>query len=552
MLLARRSSDEENQDISRHTRNSSTEYSSQRASTRVLPSRRHQPPVSPPQKRLKLEEGFNMELSHEDKGFFDQIKLYLDNNRSYLEFLKCLNLFTCGILNLNELVALIHGFLGKNQDLFSAFKSFVGYTEKSASAPSAPSSFINTFSAPSHADIDLTKCKKIGSYRLLPKVCRNIPCSGRTQLCREVLNDFMVSCPTFASEDATFLSSKKNQYEEALFKCEDERYEMDLLIDGIEATIQVFLAVKCKMEKMEPSELEAFKLDYNLGGTSESIYRRILRKIYGEKANIIIDGIMNNPSNALAVVLPRLEQKHDEWKRAQREWNKIWRELHVKNHYRSLDHRGIDFKNSDKRNFSMKSIVSEIEAIHVEQQGKNINPNLSLRLDSKTNICHQEFYFKDVEVMQNVQQLIMSHISNSNYIGSGEKRALTKFIQNFIPDFFVYDKTFQNKLSSFITSVHELETADESGFSNSSQSKDKKDSEENPNGNPRLDVLLFSNNVIYAFFRLFQMAYSRLLQLKCLSTVLPEEQAKKRLNPVAQRLGIQKPLYGNFKSIYSI
>lgn len=43
-------------------------------------------------------------------------------------------------------------------------------------------------------------------------------------MCYEVLNDEWVSHPTWASEDAGFVSHKKNQYEEALHKCEEERF----------------------------------------------------------------------------------------------------------------------------------------------------------------------------------------------------------------------------------------------------------------------------------------------------------------------------------------
>lgn len=51
----------------------------------------------------------------------------------------------------------------------------------------------------------------------------NARCSGRDDLCNSVLNDQWVSHPTWASEEAGFVSHKKNQFEEALHKCEEER-----------------------------------------------------------------------------------------------------------------------------------------------------------------------------------------------------------------------------------------------------------------------------------------------------------------------------------------
>lgn len=40
-----------------------------------------------------------------------------------------------------------------------------------------------------------------------------------------MLNDTWVSFPSW-SEDSTFVSSKKTQYEEHIYRCEDERFEV--------------------------------------------------------------------------------------------------------------------------------------------------------------------------------------------------------------------------------------------------------------------------------------------------------------------------------------
>ena len=44
-------------------------------------------------------------------------------------------------------------------------------------------------------------------------------------VCLQVLNDTWVSFPSW-SEDSTFVSSKKTQYEEHIYRCEDERFEV--------------------------------------------------------------------------------------------------------------------------------------------------------------------------------------------------------------------------------------------------------------------------------------------------------------------------------------
>ena len=77
--------------------------------------------------------------------------------------------------------------------------------------------------------LDYSSCKRYGhSYRGLPKSYHPPRCSGRTTLCREVLNDTWVSFPSW-SEESTFVTSRKTQFEESIYRCEDERFEVCVL-----------------------------------------------------------------------------------------------------------------------------------------------------------------------------------------------------------------------------------------------------------------------------------------------------------------------------------
>lgn len=58
-------------------------------------------------------------------------------------------------------------------------------------------------------------------------------------------------------------------------------------------------------------------------GSSEVLHRKAIHRIYGDKAGDIIDGIKKNPVVAVPLVLRRLKSKDDEWKEAQRQFNKV-------------------------------------------------------------------------------------------------------------------------------------------------------------------------------------------------------------------------------------
>lgn len=61
--------------------------------------------------------------------FFERTRKRLNNKLAYTEFLRCLNLFSNEIISRQELIQLVHGFLGKHTDLFDWFKRFVGFRD---------------------------------------------------------------------------------------------------------------------------------------------------------------------------------------------------------------------------------------------------------------------------------------------------------------------------------------------------------------------------------------------------------------------------------------
>lgn len=58
-------------------------------------------------------------------------------------------------------------------------------------------------------------------------------------------------------------------------------------------------------------------------GSSEVIHRKAINRIYGDKSSDIIEGLKKNPVVAVPLVLRRLKAKDDEWREAQRQFNKV-------------------------------------------------------------------------------------------------------------------------------------------------------------------------------------------------------------------------------------
>jgi paired amphipathic helix protein Sin3a len=111
-------------------------------------------------------------------------------------------------------------------------------------------------------------------------------------MCREVLNDIWVSFPSWSSEDSSCVSSKKTQYEEFIYKTEDERFEvrhlfralltryrerylqLDIVIEVNKSAIENLEFIQRKMSRMRADDAARFRLDSSLGSSAPSLMRR--------------------------------------------------------------------------------------------------------------------------------------------------------------------------------------------------------------------------------------------------------------------------------------
>lgn len=368
-------------------------------------------------------------------AFFDKVRKALRSQEAYENFLRCIVVYNNEVISRSELVHLVTPFLGKYNELFKWFKDFIGHKESGGAIDG-----INTKTVTQEREriggdlameIDYSSCKKYGaSYRALPKNYVQLKCSGRTPLCKEVLNDTWVSFPSW-SEDSTFVSSRKTQYEEYIYRCEDERFELDIVLESNLSTIRVLEAVQKKMTRMTSEEKLHFRLDDTLGGTSTVIHQQAIKRIYGDKAGDIIEGLKKNPAIAVPLVLRRLKAKEEEWREAQRSFNKIWREQNEKYYLKSLDYQGINFKQNDMKFLRSKSLLNEIDTIFEEQHEQaeecsgEIPPGPQITL-----------HYKDRTILEDAANLIIHHVKRQTGIHKEEKQKIKQLLRQFIPDFF--------------------------------------------------------------------------------------------------------------------
>lgn len=380
--------------------------------------------------------------TQEEIQFFDRVKKQISNRASYTEFLKIMNLFTQDIIDKYTLCDRVQAFIGSNSDLMAFFKGMLGVEEHDE--------VVEARMRPDTGRVNLAHCRAYGpSYRHLPKRDQTKTCKGRDGMCYDVLNDVWASHPTWASEDSGFVAHRKNQYEEALHRIEEERHDYDFHIECCQRTIQLMEPLVQQINVLSEQDRSSFMVERGLGGASEAIPKRVILKIYGrEIGNKVLEDMYARPAQVLPVVLSRLKQKLEEWKQVQREWDKVWRDQINKQFWKSLDHQGIAQKNADKKNFQQKTLTSDIQAKY-EEQKRNRDSGL------RTKRHQLEYKFKDFDILSDATQLVLAGLrSEKTDIGGALQEKVADWLRDFVIKFFGLDRdAFVEKLDSAMKAI---------------------------------------------------------------------------------------------------
>ncbi|XP_042451833.1 paired amphipathic helix protein Sin3-like 3 isoform X1 [Zingiber officinale] len=392
---------------------------------------------------------------NQEFNFCEKVKEKLHPD-TYQEFLKCLHIYSQEIVTRTELKNLVTDILGKYQDLMEGFNEFLAHCENidgflegvfnksmSKGHMGRPAKIENrdkerdrefverekdhenerhaererVDKGISHkatlcsnkekynlwkpiSELDFSNCQRCTpSYRLLPKNYLIPPTSHRTELGESVLNDHWVSV-TSGSEDYSFKHMRKNQYEESLFRCEDDRFEMDMLLESVNATTE-------RVEELLEIMHDPAKSDNPMHSEENltSLNLRCIERLYGDHGLDVMDVLQRNASLALPVILTRLKQKQEEWSRCRSDFNKVWSEIYAKNYHKSLDHRSFYFKQQDSKNLSTKTLLAEIKEINDKMKEEDVLLAVSVK-NKHPIIPNMEFKYIDVDVHEDLYRII--------------------------------------------------------------------------------------------------------------------------------------------------
>ncbi|GAB4820057.1 hypothetical protein N2152v2_007103 [Parachlorella kessleri] len=407
-------------------------------------------------------------------AFFDKVKARLRSREAYADFLKCLNLFAEDVLSKSELVSLVHDMLGKQSDLMAGFNEFLMRCEIGPEDPYSRQyagrdkqrSQMDKWIRSSISELDVsTWDRATPSYVLLPANYPKLKATGRNELGQLIFNEDWVSV-TSGSEDYSFKHYRKNQYEEALFRAEDDHFELDLLIEQCSSAIHALQPLARELEELgDAEERNSWQLP-----ELRAFHYRAVQRIYGEQGNQMLRLLREHPAVTLPVVLQRLQQKDAEWRRVRgrgrveskgvlsvahtllegkvvggwwaggqvkAEMMVTWQTIFKENYHKSLDHRSFYFKQTDKKLLTHRSMVQEIKdaAEKKRQERGAVLQAVSGRADFAARLQpHLAFDFSDMQVHEDACAVIQMGIDTQATREHGAK--LRQLFHVFLETFF--------------------------------------------------------------------------------------------------------------------
>lgn len=182
---------------------------------------------------------------------------------------------------------------------------------------------------------------------------------------------------------------------------------------------------------MSDTDQEMYRLPPGLGGQSETIYKRVIMKLYGrDRGQTVIERLEESPYLVIPVLLNRLKERLETWKMAQREWEKVWRDQTSKMFYKSLDHQSASFKNNLGKTFQQKALQSEIAVKYEDMKRQEPNQPGLLRKPQMI------FDIQDQDVLLDATVLMVAYFDQNQ---STEQPRLIGFVREFMPIFFGLD-----------------------------------------------------------------------------------------------------------------
>lgn len=356
------------------------------------------------------------------RQFFGRLKnaLVCSTKETWPELLRCLDLFSQGLLNRSEMMELVASLMSKSSNLLNEFQRIVSLTCDEECVPIIHGSQL--VAGKPYLDVDWSQSRRCTpSYRELPEGSEYVqPPSGMLNgMC---VNRRVVSQPNGSEDSHSFKHMRRNQYEEALFKCEDERYEVDMAIDSNHSTIRVLEHVEHELVLCQRHDDKASTQVLHENPLS-AVHVSAIVRIYGDHGREVVELMQHKPQSTVQVILHRLRRKDREWRELREVLSHGWRDCLQLNFESSFNHRSFYFKQHEKRLLSPKYLVAQIVRLNEIRLGES-SVRGGQKKHGNLNLC----------IPQCLRYLVTSLDEGSQLLGTPDHLDLKRLLPTLEPD----------------------------------------------------------------------------------------------------------------------
>lgn len=348
----------------------------------------------------------------------------------------------------------------------------------------------------------------MGSYKSTGTAHNLVACSGQSEMDKKTLNNAWVSVGGHAPSS----TPRNNRSEDILLRCEDARYEMDMVFERTAAAVLKLEPIASAIAKMPLEMVDHYILPE---GALSAVNLAAIQRIYGSMGREVVKQVKLKPGVAIPVVLKRMQEKYEVSRLERNQKNMELRKLAEANYHRSLDHRGSTFKVEEQKQLSRKALLAEVfdipddTAVHRNDicSADTTLPNTPPLLDSTTGLHLSK-------TLKKVHRIIYSIVSAAILESAEDEtedrtRATVASYRKFLETFFGIDRLGTENKTTVDTRVKGLrEQLDHAG--------------------------MYGDESIYLFFRLHQLVAEKLTAATSLAA---ESAAKELLRQNGDELG---------------
>lgn len=281
--------------------------------------------------------------------------------------------------------------------------------------------------------------------------------AGQTDEDKDVLNNNLVCVGatttrgTESPEDYDAIKIRRNVYEEAMFRIEDERFEVDMAIERNALAMRQIEPIAEEVAMLRETEEKdgqpIGRLQYKLKPKSlNSIQINAIGRIYGDKGDEVIEHLARNPLATVPIIYQRLRQKDQEWRKQKSELLSKWRALTEANYEGSRDfmcyplRREIEKSLSDDRLLEeckkARSFCSSLE----KRSGSSINFGLSS--PDRSAVLYEPYAVVELKPESTAHRIAVSLLTQQATKNFGETSAvrekMARIWTEFVMPFFDY------------------------------------------------------------------------------------------------------------------